>query len=66
MMPNPMGKLLTPTSTGSCPYTLNDWVGQNMITEKKLAPEMKVITRVKPRVRGSCFKRLGKIGYLAP
>lgn len=66
IIPNPMGRLRTPTSTGSCPYTLNDCVGQNIITEKKLAPEMKVMTNVKPRVRGSCFKRLGKMGYFAP
>ena len=37
-----------------------------MSTEKKLAPEMKVITSVKPRILGFAFNPLGKIGYFAP
>lgn len=66
MMAKPIGILRRPTWTGSWPYTLNDCVGQNMMTEKKFAPEMNVMMRVRPRVRGSCFKRVGKMGYLAP
>lgn len=37
-----------------------------MSTEKKFAPEMNVITRVMPSVRGSCLRRLGKMGYSVP
>jgi len=40
-------------------------VGQKSSTEKKLAPEMKVMTRVKARMRGDCLRRAGNIGYLA-
>lgn len=65
-MPKPTGRLRTPTATGSWPYTLNDWVGQNINTEKKLQPEIKVMTRVRTRVRDSCFNLVGKIGLLAP
>ena len=62
---NPMGSPRTPTPTGSCPYTLNACVGQKRRTEKKLAPDMKVITRVKARMRGLCFRRAGNMGNLA-
>ena len=31
--------------------------------EKKLAPEMKVISKVRDRMRGSCLRRFGNIGY---
>ena len=37
-----------------------------MMMEKKLAPEMKVMTRVRARIRGACFRREGNIGCLAP
>jgi hypothetical protein len=37
-----------------------------MIIEKKLAPEMNVMTRVRARILGACFRRDGNIGYLAP
>lgn len=37
-----------------------------MIIEKKLAPEIKVMTRVRARIRGACFRRDGNMGYLAP
>jgi hypothetical protein len=40
-------------------------VGQNMSTLKKLAPEMKVISKVSARTRGFCCKRLGNIGCFA-
>lgn len=49
-MPKPMGIPRSPTWMGSCPYMLKDWVGQKRRTEKKLEPEMKVITRVPKRV----------------
>lgn len=62
---NPMGRPRMPTPTGSWPYTLKAWVGQKSRTEKKLAPEMKVMTRVSMRMRGACFRRAGNIGNLA-
>jgi hypothetical protein len=37
-----------------------------MMMEKKLAPEMNVITRVRARIRGACCKRAGNMGYFAP
>lgn len=58
-MEKPIGIPRMPTPTGSCPYTLNACVGQNMRMEKKLAPLMKVMTNVNPRMRGS-FLRPGK------
>ena len=36
-----------------------------MRIEKKLAPEMKVITSVRARVRGACLRRLGNMGNFA-
>lgn len=36
-----------------------------MRMEKKLAPEMNVMTSVRTRVQGACFMRLGNMGYLA-
>ena len=46
--------------------TLNGWcTNQNMMIEKKFAPEMNVMTRVKLRMRGSCLSRLGNIGCAA-
>lgn len=62
----PIGSPRRPTPTGSWPYMLNDWVGQKRSTEKKLAPEMKVMTRVSARIRGLCLNREGNMGYLAP
>lgn len=41
-------------------------VGQNMRMEKKLAPEMNVMTKVRARMRGSCCRRFGNIGFFAP
>src|SRR5947207_2175856 len=37
-----------------------------MMTEKKLAPEIKVMIRVKVRIRGSRKRRDGNMGNLAP
>ena len=62
---NPIGSPRIPTPIGSCPYTLNACVGQKRRTEKKLAPDMKVMTRVRARIRGLCFKRAGNMGNLA-
>ena len=62
---NPIGNPLMPTPTGSWPYTLKAWVGQKRSTEKKLAPEMKVMTSVKVRMRGDCLRRAGNMGYVA-
>ena len=36
-----------------------------MSTEKKFEPEMKVMTRVSSRMRGSLAMAAGNIGYLA-
>lgn len=65
-MPNPTGKPRTPTPIGSWPYTLYDCVGQKRMTEKKLAPEIKVMMSVITRIRGFCHRRRGNMGYLAP
>lgn len=45
----------------SCLFTY-----QNIRIEKKLAPEMNVMTSVKPRMRGSWRSLFGNIGCLAP
>ena len=45
--------------------TLKACVGQNMRTEKKLAPLMNVITSVRTRVLGAWLILLGNMGYLA-
>jgi hypothetical protein len=37
-----------------------------MMTEKKLAPEIKVMIRVRARIRGSRKRRDGNMGNLAP
>lgn len=47
-------------------HSLKAWVGQNMIIEKKFAPEMNVITKVRAKIRGACFRRDGNMGYFAP
>ncbi len=60
---NATGRPRIPTPTGSWPYTLKACVGQKNRIEKKLAPEMKVITRVRARMRGACLRRAGNIGY---
>lgn len=44
-------------------HELNASTGQNIRMEKKLAPLMKVMTRVRIRVRGACARRFGNIGY---
>lgn len=65
-MLNPTGRPRTPQPIGSWPYTLYDWVGQNIMTEKKLAPEMKVMMSVMIRIRELCHRRFGNMGYLVP
>ncbi len=65
-IPNPMGRPRTPHPIGSWPYTLYDCVGQKRMTEKKLAPEMKVMMSVMARIRRFCHRRRGNMGYLAP
>lgn len=37
-----------------------------MMIEKKLAPEMNVMTNVSARMRGACSRRDGNMGYLVP
>jgi len=37
-----------------------------MMMEKKLAPEMNVMTRVRARIRGACLSLEGNIGCFAP
>lgn len=34
--------------------------------EKKFAPLINVITKVKAKMRGACLRRDGNMGYLAP
>ena len=65
MIANPAGIPRTPTPTGSWPYTLKACVGQNIIREKKFAPEINVMIRVRTSVRFSCCRRRGKIGNSA-
>ena len=36
-------------------------MGQKRRTEKKFAPEMKVMIRVSTRMRGDCFRREGNL-----
>ena len=66
MMPNATGSPRTPQPIGSWPYTLYDCVGQKRMTEKKLAPEIKVMMSVMIKIRGVCHRRRGNMGYLAP
>lgn len=65
MIPKPMGRLLMPTWIGSLSYMLSLCTGHQTSTEKKFAPDAKVISRIRIKFRGFCFRRPGNMGHFA-